>query len=354
MKYRNVSIASLGWAMPPKAVTSAAIEDRLAPLYDRIGLVPGRLELMTGIRERRWWDEPIRPSDIATIAGAHALSRTGFDRARIGCLVHASVCRDFLEPATANVVHERLGLRPECQVLDVSNACLGVMSGMLLVANMIELGQIDAGLIVAGEDGRPLVDATIQRLVSDPTVTRKSIKGSFASLTIGSGGVAVLLTRSDLSGGTGHPILGATIRAATEHNRLCQGGASNGIGDTGLAGGGGLDMSTDAEALLEAGIELAKRNYSALLEELAWSADHPARVVTHQVGRAHQKALFDVLGLPFDKGFVTFDTLGNVGSVSLPISLALAAEQGFVAPGHDVALLGIGSGLSSVMMGVRW
>lgn len=341
--------------MPPKAVTSAALEDRLAPLYARIGLVPGRLELMTGIRERRWWDAPIRPSDIATLAGAHALSRTDVDRARIGCLVHASVCRDFLEPATANVVHERLGLDPACQVFDVSNACLGVMSGMLLVANMIELGQIEAGLVVAGEDGRPLVDATIERLVSDPSVTRKSIKGSFASLTIGSGGVAVLLTRSDLAGRTGHPILGATVRAATQHNRLCQGGASGAnAGDTGLAGGGGLDMTTDAEALLDAGIELAKTNFVSFLRELEWSVDHPARVVTHQVGRAHQKALFDVLGLPFEKGFVTFDTLGNVGSVSLPISLALAAEQGFVEEGHDVALLGIGSGLSSVMMGVRW
>lgn len=340
MKYRNVSIAALGYDLPPRVLTSQAIEDRLAPVYRRIGLVEGRLEMMTGIRERRYWPEAIRPSDVAARAGVHALSRANIAKEKIGCLIHASVCRDFVEPATATVVHDRLGLPKNCQVFDVSNACLGVMSGMLMVANMIELGQIEAGLVVAGENGKPLVDSTIDRLLADPTINRKTIKNSFASLTIGSGACAALLARANLAP-DGHPIYGATVRSATEHNGLCQGESAD-------------DMNTDSEALLEAGIALAKANWSAFLEELAWSTGTPHRALTHQVGRAHQNALFTSLGIDTEKSFVTFDRLGNVGSVSLPITLALAAEESFVARGHDVALLGIGSGLSSVMMGVRW
>jgi 3-oxoacyl-[acyl-carrier-protein] synthase-3 len=341
VRYESVSIAALGYELPPRVLTSAAIEDRLAPVYERIGLVPGRLELMTGIKERRYWPDHPRPSDVAARAGRHALEHCALPKESIGCVVHASVCRDFLEPATANLVHERLGLSPSAQVFDVSNACLGVLSGVLIVANMIELGQIEAGLVVAGEIGKPLVDSTIDRLLAErDSVTRKSIKQDFASLTIGSGSAAILLARSDRAP-EGHRILGASVRAATEHNGLCQGSTTSA-------------MSTDAEALLDAGIALARANWSLFLEELSWGSASPARVITHQVGRAHEKALFEALSIPEDKGFVTYDRLGNVGSVSLPLTLALAAEAKALTRGRHIALLGIGSGLSSIMMGVEW
>ena len=56
MNFENVSIAGLGYSLPPHTLTSLEIEERLAPVYDRIRLHSGRLELMTGIRERRYWD----------------------------------------------------------------------------------------------------------------------------------------------------------------------------------------------------------------------------------------------------------------------------------------------------------
>jgi 3-oxoacyl-[acyl-carrier-protein] synthase-3 len=167
-----------------------------------------------------------------------------------------------------------------------------------------------------------------------------------------------MLARSDLvDPGERHELLGGVIRAATEHHALCRGGAADaeaGALDTGVGASSALDMATDAEALLEAGIALAKDTFSAFLESLVWTRDQVARVITHQVGRAHHKALLEALRLDEEKAYVTFDRLGNVGSVSVPISLALAAEEGFVARGQSVALLGIGSGLSSIMLGVRW
>jgi acyl-CoA:acyl-CoA alkyltransferase len=355
VRYRNVSIAGLGHELPPRVLTSSAIEDRLAPVYEKIGLVPGRLELMTGIRERRMFADGTRPSAIAANAGRMAIERSGVPKEAIGCLIHASVSRDFLEPATANVVHDRLGLRADAVVFDVSNACLGVMNGIAIIANMIELCQIDAGLVVAGEIGHHLVDATIVKLLAmREQLTRKSIKQSFASLTIGSGAAAVLLARSDLlDSGASHVLEGGAVRSATQHNALCRGGASDGGGrDTGV--GAALDMATDAEALLEAGIGLARATFADCLEALAWSKAQIDRVVPHQVGRAHHKALLEALGLPEEKAYVTFDRFGNVGSVAVPLSLSLAAEEGFVARGQSVAMLAIGSGLSSVMLGIRW
>src|SRR5262245_19675173 len=101
MHYRHVYFESLGFAIPDEIVTSDAIEQCLAPLYDRLKLPEGRLELMSGIRERRLWPRGTRPSDQSIISGRRAIEAAGIDTHQIGCLVHGSVCRDQLEPATA-------------------------------------------------------------------------------------------------------------------------------------------------------------------------------------------------------------------------------------------------------------
>ena len=62
----------------------------------------------------------------------------------------------------------------------------------------------------------------------------------------------------------------------------------------------------------------------------------------------------DVLNADPEQDFVTYDSLGNTGTVALPISAAIAQERGFLASGQRVAFLGIGSGLNCMMMGVEW
>src|SRR5438105_15399195 len=101
MKYQNVCLESVGYSLPEEIVTSAEIEGRLAPLYERLRLAPGRFELMTGIRQRRFWPRGMLPSEKSVESGEVAIRAAGIDRADIGALIHGSVCRDFLEPATA-------------------------------------------------------------------------------------------------------------------------------------------------------------------------------------------------------------------------------------------------------------
>jgi 3-oxoacyl-[acyl-carrier-protein] synthase-3 len=78
------------------------------------------------------------------------------------------------------------------------------------------------------------------------------------------------------------------------------------------------------------------------------------RVVCHQVGSAHQSAILKTLGIPEEKDFTTFEYLGNMGTVSLPLTLAIAEEREEVVAGDQVGLLGIGSGLNCLMLGVEW
>ena len=105
MQYRNVCIESFGYTLPNEIVTSEDIEQQLQPLYQRLRLPEGRLELMTGIRQRRFWEPNTLPSDKSIESGRKAIANAGIDPDQVGALIHGSVCRDHLEPATACRVH---------------------------------------------------------------------------------------------------------------------------------------------------------------------------------------------------------------------------------------------------------
>ena len=348
MKFENVCIESLGYELPGNVVTSNDIEQRLQPVYERLKLPAGRLEMMSGIRERRFWDKGTFPSEVAALAGEKAIQRAGIDRSQIHCLINASVCRDFLEPATAAVVHHALKLPRQAQVFDISNACLGVLNGMIHVAGMIELGQIPAGLIVAGENGGPLVENTIATLLASPDITRNQIKGSFASMTIGSAAVGVLLTHKDISR-SGHQLLGGTSFAETKFNHLCRGDDDSGSGQNWSP-----LMETDSETLMKEGCALAGETWQATKAELGWQDADVDRVFCHQVGQGHRRLMYERVGLDPAKDFSTLEILGNTGAASLPTTLAMGEEQGVLHKGDRIALLGIGSGLNCLMLGAIW
>jgi len=349
VRFKNVYIEDLACHLPDNIVTSDDIEKRLAPVYDRLKLPYGRLEMMTGIKERRFWNPGTSPSQVSSIAGKLAIVNSGINQEDIGCLINASVCRDFLEPATAALVHHNLGLPKNNLVYDISNACLGVLNGMINIANMIELGQIQAGLVVAGENGGPLVDSTIESLLNNPSLTRSEIKASFASLTIASAAVGVVLVHKDLTQNK-HRLLGGYSQAASQFNNLCRGNDdSKAQIDNWLP-----LMKTDAETMMREGCGLAGQTWDHTKNILEWVNDDVNHVFCHQVGHGHRKLLYETLSLELEKDFSTLEYLGNTGAASLPSTLALGAEKGLLESGDRIALLGIGSGLNSLMLGVEW
>lgn len=345
MRYEHVCIEAVAHTLPPNVVTSEEIERRLAPVYERLGLPAGRLELMTGIRERRWFDHGTLPGRVSLQTVQALLEKSRFEKRHIGALIHGSVCRDQMEPATAAGVHAGAALPDTCLVMDVSNACLGLLNGMLIIADQIELGRIRAGIVVGTETGRNLVEGTIESLLNDASLTRQSIKSAFASLTIGSGSAAVLLCDRRLSR-TGHRLLGGTFLSDSAGHMLCSGGVQPDV-----HGDSRPRMETDSEALLHAGIALAQRAWEQARNVLGWSGADVDRVYTHQVGKQHRTLLMERLQLDPSLDFPTVERLGNTGAAALPMALSMGLEENPPTPGSRLALLGIGSGLNSIMLG---
>lgn len=347
MQFNDVCVESFGYTIPDEIWTSAEIENRLTPLYERLKLPSGRLELMTGIRERRFWPPDVSPSQLSIQSCKNALDAANFPPEEIGCLIHGSVCRDHLEPATACSVHFNVGLPEACMVFDISNACLGILTGMIQAANMIQLGQIRAALIVGSEGGRQLVEHTIETLNHDLSLTRKTVKDAFASLTIGSASCAVLMTHRSISQ-TGNILRSAAVRAETRYHDLCQSQQDQ--------AGPNMQplMRTDSETLMLKGVETGQKTMATLLANGGLSITDFDRTVCHQVGAAHRKLMLDSLQIDPEIDFPTFSWLGNTGAAAAPISMAIACEKGFIQAGQRVGVLGIGSGINCQMLEIVW
>lgn len=337
MKYSRVALDGLAYELAPNVVTSSELEKRIEPVYQALRFQAGQIEALTGIRERRWWDPGFKLSDGAAGAGRKALAKAGLAPSDLGVVIYAGVCKESSEPATACAVASKLAVSKDCAVFDISNACLGVLSAMVDIANRIELGHIKAGLVVSCESAREINEAMIASMLKNPTM--EHFKLSVATLTGGSGAVGVVLTDGSF-GKAGPRLLGGTVQAAPQHWDLCQWDRDF--------------MRTDAPAVLKNGLELAKLTWQSFSKKMNWSSGDMDKTITHQVGGPQTTALLTACGVGPEKDFPTYEFLGNIGTVSLPLTAALADERGFLEKGDRVGFIGIGSGLNCMMLGLEW
>ena len=347
MKYTRVFLDAIGYELAPVVVTSSELEEQLKPVYKKLYIPEGQLESLTGIIERRWWESGYRLSDGAIAAARKGLAKSTVTANDIDVLIYAGVCRESFEPATACRVAAYVGVKPSAAVYDISNACLGVLNGILDIANRIELGQIRAGMVVSCESARDIMLSTIERMLQMQDM--ESFKLSLATLTGGSGAVALILTDGSFFRNPRRRLVGGVTYTSPQFHDLCWWGV-----DTDPTTPWWQYMRTDSVGVLENGVELGQRTWRAFLGELNWRPEEIDKIICHQVGSAHQDTILKMINIPEDKDFPTYPYLGNIGTVSLPLTAGLAEDRDFLEPGDQVGFLGIGSGLNCLMLGWEW
>lgn len=349
-RFKHVCIEGYAVNLPPQEVTSAAIEDRLAPLYQRFGIPFGTLEKLSGIKSRYLWDSKVLPSEVATVASSRALEHSGIVRSEIGAVFNCSVTRDYFEPATACLVHRNLELSEEALALDISNACIGFSDGIILLGNLIESGVVKAGIVCSGENISRIVDNNIEHLLREGAVSRDDLLKYLPTFTLGSGAVAFVLCHESLSKRR-HKVLGGVVRSATQHSDLCAGNSDHCITE---AGNTAALMRTESQKLVAAAAKLGARMWKDASGVLGWTREQVDHIFCHQVGRQVNEGFYREMGLDIEKEYTVYKNLGNLVSAALPTALALGVEEKKVAAGEKVLLTAFGSGLNSVFMGIEW
>ena len=339
MIFENVSLLSLSCVDAPHIIPSSEIERQLAPVLAKIGSKPNLIERSVGIKNRRFWDPGVQPSEVATEGGRQAIEQAGIDKSKIGLLINTSVCKDYIEPSIASIVHGNLQLSPTCFNFDVGDACMGFMDGMVLAGQLIESGQVEYALIVDGEGSREFVEATIERLLNAPP-DKELFRKHFATLTMGSGAVGALLCRSDAHPDA-HAFNGGYHFASTQGNsQLCVGQRH--------------ELLTDSHGLLAASLEAASQCNDMVMNEHGWKDRPVDEIVIHQVSTVNTRKIAQAIDLDMSKLYLTFPEYGNIGPASLPITLYKSHEAGRIQKGDRILLMGMGSGINCCIMELIW
>ena len=350
-RFKSVCIESIGINTAPHEVSSLQIEEQLSALYKKLEIPFGTLERMSGVKARRFFDESVLPSQAGVVAAEEALQKSHIKPSEIGALFSCSVSRDCFEPATATIMHAKLGLREDTLAFDISNACVGFSNGLTTAASLIEAGVMKAALVVSSETVSRMMNAGLKQvLMGADKIDRELLLKFLPTVTLGSGAVAYLLCHESISKNK-HRYVGTISRCATQFNDLCVGD-----GDYCLTQDLSFTpfMTTDAAKLIASAAVLGDRAWKDLSELLSWKSDDVNHVVCHQVGKQVNEAFYRTVGLDRAKEFTIYQKYGNLVSAALPTAFAMAIEGRAIKAGDKIVLMGYGSGLNALFSGIIW
>lgn len=91
-------------------------------------------------------------SDICEKAANDLINEMNIDKNSIDALVFVSQYPDYDAPATAQVLHGKLGLKPDCLVFDVNQGCTGYVYGLNIASSLIESKAVQNVLLLVGDN----------------------------------------------------------------------------------------------------------------------------------------------------------------------------------------------------------
>ena len=322
-----------GWGayLPEKEVTTSDMNALLDTKgYKHVGDI---VKHLTGISSRRYVSQKQFPSDLAAEASHRALKNAGIDPKELEVIIFCGVSRDVEEPATANIVREKIGAK-NAYVFDLANACNGFLSAIDVLDSFIASNRCELGLVVAGE-------LMSQYITWEPD-SKKDLKLSSMSYTFGDGGGAAVVCRvqeGDEQGIRANWFLSdssywnvAVIPLAHANKRLFK--------------SVGYEIEKAALKYVPSGVE-------KVLKMLQWNVDDIDLVIPHQVGiHVVKKILYEILNVPPEKVAWSFPKHGNVGAASMPIAVCNALDARRVRPGDKVLFVGGSGGFGAAVMGL--
>nr|HID59088.1 hypothetical protein [Desulfobacterales bacterium] len=261
-------IESIGVYIPPKMVSSEEVLKgcRVRPR------VP--LERLTGIRVRPMAGEREFAIDLAKKAVEKCLANSKFCPEDIEILICANICRYdgpnfkiFFEPSTSIKLKKHFGFK-NAIVFDISNACAGMFTAIIIIDSYIKCGMIKRGMVVSGEYITHLTRNAQMEIT-------RSLDPQFASLTLGDSGAALILEESPDPSIGFHEI---DIYSAGRYSGYC-------IAKPSKKEHGGAVMLTNSIKLHSVAVEHGVRHFSYIMNKNGWKKKRINHFIFHQTAK---------------------------------------------------------------------
>ena len=333
--------------IPERKVCNAEIEDRV---NHRKKLLPeGGLLRLFGCETRYYAATNEQTSDLAAQAALPIVEKYG--RNNIDFLIFAAASSDLLEPATANIVQQKLGLR--CPVMDVKNACNSFVSGLQTADAMIRAGFYAQILIVTGEKLSSVINFDIK--------DGEHLRRSLAAFSLGDAGTAVLVTRNTAyTEGGGKRTQQSAYQSGIKKQSFMTLGE---YWDLCTVKGGGSMFSHDMSKNFFEGRTkelgtVIRREAKGFLQNFFLEANTPPQyfdhIFTHQVAESTFDLISQEMALPPERISRTFREYGNTAAASIPLSIHKSLKNNALNRGDKVLILGLAAGVSVSVQSLIW
>ncbi|MEE9601779.1 MAG: beta-ketoacyl-ACP synthase III [Thermoguttaceae bacterium] len=280
----------------------------------------------TGIRERRHAPPEMATSDMAVTAAERCIKHADVDRADIDLVLVATFSPDYLVPATACLVQDRLGL--VCPAMDISAACAGFLYSIITGMQSVATGCSKLALVIGAD--------------CNTRVMNPADKKTFP--LFGDGAGAVLLGAGSDEQGMLAYLLGSDGSGAELLYRP-MGGSRAAVTPEDVAQGNHF-VRMDGRPVFKWAVRLLESTISDVLAKSERTIDDVDLWLLHQANARIIDAAVDSMGIDRDKVVVHLDRYGNTSAASVPIALDESLREGRIKPGAEILMSGYGAGLS--------
>lgn len=338
---KRARILSIDYYVPEQVVKTIDVEKKLQ-FKEKLGLPYGILTKMTGCREHHEARGKMDASDLAVRAAQKAIKQANIAPEEIDLVLFCACDHDITEPATVNIVVEKLALSG-VSAFDVKNACNSFINGLDIADAMIKSGKVKTVLVTTGEVITDWVCYDINK--------KEDLKLKAAGLTLGDGGAAAIVVPSDSEN---KGILHSCFETFGEYWQIAVVMAHGTMFPRYPENSDLTYFLSDSEKILALALEKIPPVMEKVMTKVGWKPEDVNLVIGHQVTIKIMRDILSEVNIPFEKTVVTVDRYGNTGAASIPIALCTALEQNRLKSGMKVLLVGGASGFSAGVMALIW
>jgi len=329
----NPYISGTGFYLPPRIVTN----DELSSYMDT---TDEWIQERTGIKERRYVEKGVGPSDLAIPATEQALKAAGLTASDIDFIIFATSTPDFYAPGSGCVLQEKMGFN-EIGALDIRVQCSGFIYGLSIAEQYIRTGNFKNILLIGAE-----VQSTAMNLTDE---------GRDTAIIFGDGSGAAIISATEENKG----ILSTHMHSEGKYLKelWLEAPASN-AGHPRITrevlDEGKQYLKMNGKEVFRHAITRFPEVINEALEANNLTSENINLLIPHQANLRITQMVQKRLGLSNDQVFSNIHKYGNTTAATIPIALAEAFNEGRIKEGDILVLAAFGAGFTWASAIMKW
>jgi len=324
----NIQIKGISCAVPKDIYSNMD--------YERISIKEREMLIRTtGVEKRHVAKFGTTTADLCKVATNKLLNELKWQRSDIEILIFVSQSRDYLIPATACILQNRLELSKNCMAFDVNMGCSGYVYGLSIIAGIMAATKLKKGLLLVGDV------STLNTSYKDKsTFPLFGDAGTCTAIQFVDGAQMNFNLQTDGSGYEAIIIRDGGCRNYASKESFDSKKYSDGIERN------RVELELDGIQVFNFSLKEVHLNILTLLEFRKNKVEEIDYFIFHQANKLINESIRKKLKIPIEKFPYSMAEYGNTSSASIPLTILAALSENLQNQNQKLLLSGFGVGLS--------